>query len=115
MVNRILVGVGTLVGLAMGFAPGTVPMDGLLMVLIGIVYFVMNVDAEDPTVALVMAIAVGGMTASDVLHHIPGGRHADRRRVRSPRHRAVGRRGDGCRDPDRQPRQGLTSLWGTTP
>ena len=71
MVNRILVGAGTLVGLAMGFAPGTVPMDGLLMVLIGIVYFVMNVDAEDPTVALVMAIAVGGMTASDVLHHIP--------------------------------------------
>ncbi|MDE2710271.1 MAG: hypothetical protein F4Y71_01885 [Acidobacteria bacterium] len=71
MVNRILVGAGTLIGLAMGFAPGTVPMDGLLMVLIGIVYFVMNVDAEDPTVALVMAIAVGGMTASDVLHHIP--------------------------------------------
>jgi len=71
MGNRILVGAGTLIGLAMGFAPGTVPMDGLLMVLIGIVYFVMNVDAEDPTVALVMAIAVGGMTASDVLHHIP--------------------------------------------
>ena len=71
MVNRILVGVGTLIGLAMGFAPGTIPMDGLLMVLIGIVYFVTNVDAEDPTVALVLAIAVGGMTASDVLHHIP--------------------------------------------
>lgn len=71
MVNRILVGVGTLVGLAMGFAPGTVPMAGLLMVIIGIVYFVVSVDAEDPTVALVMAIAVGGMTASDVLHHIP--------------------------------------------
>ena len=71
MVNRILVGAGTLVGLAMGFVPGAIPMDGLLMVLIGIVYFVMNVDAEDPTVALVMALAVGGMTASDVLHHIP--------------------------------------------
>lgn len=71
MVNRILVGAGTLIGLAMGFAPGTIPMDALLMVLIGIVYFVTNVDAEDPTVALVLAIAVGGMTASDVLHHIP--------------------------------------------
>ncbi len=71
MVNRILVGAGTLIGIVMGFAPGAVPMAGLLMVLIGIVYFVMNVDAEDPTVALLMAIAVGGMTASDVLHHIP--------------------------------------------
>ena len=72
MVNRILVGAGTLIGLAMGFTtmvPDTV--GPLLMVLIGIVYFVMNVDAEDPTVALLMAVAVGGMTASDVLHHIP--------------------------------------------
>ncbi len=71
MVNRILVGAGTLIGLAMGFAPGMVPMDSLLMVIIGIVYFAMNVDAEEPTVALLMAIAVGGMTASDVLGHIP--------------------------------------------
>lgn len=71
MANRILIGAGTLIGLAMGFAPGMVPMDSLLMVIIGIVYFVMNVDAEDPTVALVMAIAVGGMTESDVLGHIP--------------------------------------------
>jgi hypothetical protein len=55
----------------MGFMPGVVPMDSLLMVIIGIVYAVMNTDAEDATGALVLAIAVGGMTASDVLGHIP--------------------------------------------
>ena len=71
MANRILVGLGTVIGLAMGFAPGMVPMDSLLMVIIGIVYFVMNVDAEDATGSLVLAIAVGAMTASEVLHHIP--------------------------------------------
>ncbi len=71
MANRVLVGLGTLIGLLMGFAPGVVPMDSLLMVVIGIVYAVMNVDAEDATGTLVVAIAVGGMTMSDVLNHIP--------------------------------------------
>ncbi len=71
MANRVLVGLGTLIGLLMGFMPGVVPMDSLLMVIIGIVYAVMNTDAEDATGALVLAIAVGGMTASDVLGHIP--------------------------------------------
>ena len=71
MANRVLVGLGTLIGLLMGFAPGVVPMDSLLMVIIGIVYAVMNVDAEDATGTLVVAIAVGGMTMSDVLNHIP--------------------------------------------
>lgn len=71
MAQRALVGVGTLIGLLMGFAPGVVPMASLLMVLIGIVYAVMNVDAEDATNYLVVAIAVGGMTGADVLSHIP--------------------------------------------
>ncbi len=72
MAQRVLVGVGTLIGLLMGFAPGMVPMASLLMVVIGIVYAVMNVDAEDATTYLVVAIAVGGMTGADVLSHIPG-------------------------------------------
>ena len=59
MVNRILVGVGALIALAMGFAPGVVPQAELLMVLIGIVYAAMNIDAEDATAFLVVAIAVG--------------------------------------------------------
>ena len=71
MANRVLVGLGTLIGLLMGFMPGVVPMDSLLMVIIGIVYAVMNTDAEDATGALVLAIAVGGMTASEVLGEIP--------------------------------------------
>ncbi len=71
MAQRVLVGVGTLIGLLMGFAPGMVPMASLLMVVIGIVYAVMNVDAEDATTYLVVAIAVGGMTGADVLSHIP--------------------------------------------
>ncbi|MCY4627521.1 MAG: hypothetical protein OXE58_08135 [Acidobacteria bacterium] len=72
MAQRVLVGVGTLIGLLMGFAPGMVPMASLLMVVIGVVYAVMNVDAEDATTYLVIAIAVGGMTGADVLSHIPG-------------------------------------------
>lgn len=71
MAQRALVGVGTLIGLLMGFAPGMVPMASLLMVVIGIVYAVMNVDAEDATTYLVVAIAVGGMTGADVLSNIP--------------------------------------------
>jgi hypothetical protein len=72
MLNRVLVGLGTLVGLLMGFTtmvPDTV--GPLLLVIIGIVYSVMNTDAEDATGSLVLAIAVGGMAMSDVLHHIP--------------------------------------------
>ena len=73
MAQRVLVGVGTLIGLLMGFAPGMVPMASLLMVVIGIVYAVMNVDAEDATTYLVVAIAVGGMAGADVLTNtIPG-------------------------------------------
>ena len=43
------------------------------MVIIGIVYAVMNVDAEDATGSLVLAIAVGGLAAgeSGVLNEIP--------------------------------------------
>ena len=71
MAQRALVGVGTLIGLLMGFAPGMIPMASLLMVVIGIVYAVMTVDAEDATTYLVVAIAVGGMTGADVLSNIP--------------------------------------------
>jgi hypothetical protein len=56
----------------MGFTtmvPDTV--GPLLLVIIGIVYSVMNTDAEDATGSLVLAIAVGGMTASGVLEEIP--------------------------------------------
>lgn len=71
MAQRALVGVGALIGLLMGFAPGMIPMASLLMVVIGIVYAVMTVDAEDATTYLVVAIAVGGMTGADVLSNIP--------------------------------------------
>ena len=72
MASRILVGAGTLIGLLMGFAPGVVPMASLLMVVIGIVYAVMNVDAEDATAFLVVAVAVG-LASGDggALTHIP--------------------------------------------
>ncbi len=67
MANRVLVGLGTIIGLLMGFAPGVVPMDSLLMVVIGIVYAVMNVDAEDATGFLVVAIAVGLATGDHTI------------------------------------------------
>ena len=71
MANRVLVGLGTLIALLMGFAPGVVPMDSLLMVVVGIVYAALTVDAEDATAFLVVALAVGAAAGAAVLGHIP--------------------------------------------
>ena len=71
MANRVLVGVAALLALAEGFAPGMVPMAGLLIVLVGIVYGAMAVDAEDATAYMVVALGAAGAAGADVLNHIP--------------------------------------------
>ena len=71
MANRVLVGVAALLAIAEGFAPGMVPMAGLLIVLAGIVYGAMAVDAEDATAYMVVALGAGGAAGADVLNHIP--------------------------------------------
>lgn len=67
MVSRILVGLSALIALLMGFAPGTVPMDSFLLVIIGIAYAAMNIDPEDATSFLVVAIAVGLASGDHVM------------------------------------------------
>ena len=72
MASRILVSLSALIALLMGFVPGTVPMDALLLVIIGIVYAAMNLDPEDATGFLVVAIAVSVVSGDQgVLTHIP--------------------------------------------
>ena len=46
-------------------------MDSLLMVVVGIVYAALTVDAEDATAFLVVALAVGAAAGAAVLGHIP--------------------------------------------
>lgn len=67
MVSRILVGLSVVIALLMGFAPGTVPMDSFLLVIIGIVYAAMNIDPEDATGFLVVAIALGMATGDHAI------------------------------------------------
>ena len=71
MANRILVGVAALLALLEGFAPGMIPMAGLVIVLAGIVYGAMAVDAEDATAFVVVALGASGAAGADVLNHIP--------------------------------------------
>lgn len=70
--TRILVGLGTLVAIVHGLAPDVVPSDilPLALVVIGIVYGAMSIDPEDATGLMVVAIAVGGAAAADVLSNI---------------------------------------------
>ncbi len=71
MANRVLVGVAALLAVLEGFAPGMVPMAGLVIVLAGVVYGAMAVDAEDATAYLVVALGASGAAGADVLNHIP--------------------------------------------
>ena len=71
MANRVLVGVVALLALLEGFVPGVVPMAGLIIVLAGIVYGALAVDAEDATAYLVVALAASGVAGSGVLGAIP--------------------------------------------
>ena len=58
-VGRILVALAAILALLRGFAPEVVPMDTLLLIVVGIAYAAVKVDVEDATGFLVLAIAVG--------------------------------------------------------
>ena len=72
MLTRILIGLVVLAALVHGLAPDVVPQNilPLALVILGLVYGAMSVDAEDATNYLVGVIAVGGAAASDVLMNI---------------------------------------------
>lgn len=71
MAQRVIVGLIALAAVIEGVAAGVVPLLPLLLVLLGLVWGWMGVDAEDPTTYLAVAIGVGLAGGSDVLGNIP--------------------------------------------
>ena len=77
---RIIFGLGVIAAIIEGVQPGLVPMGllPLLLVVLGLVYGARSIDAENPTVVLVVAASVGMATGADVLDRIPAiGEHLD--------------------------------------
>ena len=73
MANRIILGLAVLVSIVLAFAPD-VDSGGyasLILVVLGLVYGAMAVDADDATGFLVLALAVGAAGGADVLGGIP--------------------------------------------
>lgn len=72
MAARIIVGLAVIAAIVQGLWPDLVPQNilPLVIVVLGLVYGVMCLDAEDATGYLVLAIAVGSAAATDVLGHI---------------------------------------------
>ncbi len=73
MLNKILIAAGLIIAIVEGLAPNVVPMGilPLLLVLAGLAYGAVGVDAEDPVAYLATAIAVAAAGAGNVLGHIP--------------------------------------------
>ncbi len=69
--QRILVGLVALIAVVEGLATGMIPMASLLLVLAGLVYGAMNVDAESPSEYLLVALGAHLAASSDVLGSIP--------------------------------------------
>ena len=73
MAKKVVVGLGTLAAILEGVQPGLIPGDGLLLalVVVGLVWGWMGVDAEDATAYCALAVAVGLTGSSDALTHLP--------------------------------------------
>ena len=73
MATRIIVGLAVIAAVIQGLWPELVPMDllPLALVLLGLVYGAVALDAEDATGYLVLALAVGAAAGANVLEHIP--------------------------------------------
>ena len=72
MANRIITGLVVLLAILQGLAPDAAP-EGivpLLLVVLGLTYAALAIDAEDATAYLVVALAVGAAASADVLGHI---------------------------------------------
>ena len=73
MATRVVVGLIALLAIVEGLAGGMMPAGALMIVivLLGIVYGIVGVDAENATDYLVITIAVGAAAGADVLSNIP--------------------------------------------
>ena len=72
MAIRIIVGLIWLLAIVQGLAAEAVPAGivALALVVLGLVYGGLAIDAEDATAYLVLTLAVGATAGADVLSHI---------------------------------------------
>ncbi len=73
MAIRLVYGLGILAAVIEGVAPGAIP-GGLLplaMVVLGVAYAVMNIDAANPQAFLTTALVVAAAGGADVLSNVP--------------------------------------------
>ncbi len=80
MAVRIIVGLIVILAIIQGLAADAIPENivSIALVILGLVYGWMAVDAEDATAYLVVALAVGAAAGVDVLSHIQViGEHLD--------------------------------------
>lgn len=73
MATRVIVGLTLLAAVVLAVAPDAIPGNALsiLLVLLGLAYAYVAIDAEDATAYLVVVLAVGAAGGADVLGHIP--------------------------------------------
>ena len=74
MVVRIIVALIVILAILQGLAADAIPENivSIALVILGLVYGGMALDAEDATSFLVVALAVGAAAGADVLSNIPG-------------------------------------------
>ena len=72
MPTKIIIAASVIIAIVEGLAPGVVPMAilPLALVVLGLVYGVMCVDAEEPVAYLAVAIALAAAGVADVLGHV---------------------------------------------
>lgn len=71
--TQVIVGLIVIAALVEGLAPGVVPQNllPLAIVILGLIYAGVAIDAEDATAYLVVTLAVGVAAGADVLNTIP--------------------------------------------
>ncbi len=73
MASRIIVVLVTILAIVQGLLPDAIPggLVPLALVVLGLLYARVAVDAEDATAYLVVALGVGAAAGADVLSNIP--------------------------------------------
>ncbi len=74
MATRIIIGLIALLAIVQGLAADAIP-EGIVpfaLVILGLAYAAVAIDAEDATAYLVVVLAVGAAAGADVLSHIQG-------------------------------------------
>jgi len=73
MASRTIIVLVIILAIVQALAPDAIPggLVPLALVILGLLYAIVAVDAEDSTAYLVVAIAVGAAAGADVLSNIP--------------------------------------------